>query len=66
MPACSKKDPFKANLVMLTDMNFIASLKIKPNWGSDQRNKSPYLPIFSLINASTSLLSPTTSGNGNV
>jgi NAD+ kinase len=33
-----KKAPFKANLVRLTDMNFIASLKTKLNWGSDQRN----------------------------
>jgi NAD+ kinase len=33
-----KKAPFKANLVRLTDMNFISSLKTKLNWGSDQRN----------------------------
>jgi NAD+ kinase len=33
-----KKAPFKANLVRLTDMNFIIALKTKLNWGSDQRN----------------------------
>jgi NAD+ kinase len=33
-----KKAPFKANLVRLTDMNFITALKTKLNWGSDQRN----------------------------
>lgn len=33
-----KKAPFTANLVRLTDMNFISSLKNKLNWGIDQRN----------------------------
>ena len=33
-----KKASFGANLVRLTDMNFISSLKNKLNWGIDQRN----------------------------
>jgi len=33
-----KKAPFSANLVRLTDMNFISSLKNKLNWGTDMRN----------------------------
>jgi len=33
-----KKAPFTANLIRLTDMNFISSLKNKLNWGIDQRN----------------------------
>ena len=33
-----KKAPFGANLVRLTDMNFISSLKNKLNWGTDMRN----------------------------
>ncbi|MBX2908012.1 MAG: NAD kinase [Chitinophagales bacterium] len=35
--AISKAD-FSANLVRLTDMNFLTALKYKLNWGADQRN----------------------------
>ncbi len=33
-----KKAPFSANIVRLTDQNFLTALKTKLNWGSDQRN----------------------------
>lgn len=32
------KADFSANLVRLTDMNFLTALKYKLNWGADQRN----------------------------
>ncbi|MFN8287075.1 MAG: NAD kinase [Chitinophagales bacterium] len=33
-----KKAAFHANIVRLTDQNFLTALKTKLNWGSDQRN----------------------------
>lgn len=33
-----RKADFSANLVRLTDMNFLTALKHKLNWGADQRN----------------------------